>query len=199
VPGVRAAWVQGVGAAAAAQMLVAAGLDAQGQDGPPSAARPAAGPDFMRPAPRPGALAWAALAVGGLMLAGTAWATAQAWQHRTAVLGLAAPATAPGSPRVPPSELALPAVALRLNHPWREVFLAAEKPSLVGVSWLVLEHQAGADLRLQGVSRTPELVQRAAAALRTQAPWQRVLVARLDADGEQLVFELTARGPTLVP
>ncbi len=196
---VVAAWVLGTGAAAALQTLLAAGVDAQGQDSLPAAVRPAHAPDFTRPDPRPGALAWAALAVGGLMLAGTSWAAAQAWQQRAAAMAVATPAVLPATARLAPVDSPSPTVALRLNHPWREVFLAAERPAIAGLNWLVLEHQAGADLRLQGVARAPELVQRAATALRMQAPWRHVLVARLDSEGEQLVFELTARGPGLAP
>lgn len=194
-----AAWVQGANGPAHVGTLTAAGLDAQAQGDVPDPADKPWRQDFLRPLPRPTFMAWAALAGGAVVLVGAAWGTHQAWQQRTAALAVATPMPSRMAPRPAPAD-ALPAAVMgRLNHPWREVFLAAERPAVLGLNWLVLEHQAGAALHLQGIARSPDAVQRAAVSLRTLPPWRQVLIARLDVEGDQQLFELTAQGPSLTP
>ena len=159
--------------------------------------RAAAGDDFLQPLPRPSALAWAGLAVSLLVLAVAGFDAREAWQARSearaaglAVMTRAAvPALVPGVALSP----AQAALRQRLAHPWREVFQASELPAAGGLAWLTLEHQIGGDLRLQGVAPAGEPVQRAAAALRSRASWQQVLVSRLEVEGDGLSFEIVAR------
>jgi hypothetical protein len=141
------------------------------------------GPDFLRPQPRPGMLAWTWLGTSAAVLALAAGDAREAWAHRAQVRALVAPAVPARAPatRVAAADPAELALRQRLQHPWRAVFLASETPATAGLRWMSLEHRAGNELRLQGVASDAGPVQRAAAALRQQPPWQQVLVARLEA------------------
>lgn len=126
------------------------------------------GPDFLKPQPRPGRLAWAWLATASAVLAVTAWDARLAWQLHDQAARLALPAarsvrSAPPPVRVNPEQAAL---LRRLHHPWQAVFGASEAPAAAGLRWLSLEHQAGGDLLLQGVAGEPGPVQSVAAQLR---------------------------------
>lgn len=150
------------------------------------------GPDFLAPLPRTGALAWAWLATTALVLSLAASEARLAWQAGQMANNLAlpsAPRVAVAKPVAPPDR----AQQLRLAYPWQQVFKASEVPTGTGLNWLALDHQAGGDLRLQGLAVDAAAVQRVAASLRAQAPWQQVLVARLEVQPVGLSFEIVAR------
>jgi hypothetical protein len=157
-------------------------------------ARAARGPDYLRPEPRPTGLAWAWLGSCVLVLGLAAWDARASWQARLQAQQVALPAPVRVAAVRAPAIAVDPAQAQRLAHPWREVFQASETPGLAGLTWLTLEHQQGADLRLQGLAPDPAPVRRAAAALRNRAAWQQVLVSRVEAlpSGAQS-FEIVAR------
>jgi hypothetical protein len=141
------------------------------------------GPDFLQPQPRPGMVAWAWLGTCAAVLALAAGDAREAWAHRAQVQAVAVPAAPPRTvaTRAGAADPAEQALRQRLQHPWREVFLASEVPATAGLRWLSLEHRAGTELRLQGEAGDSGPVQRAAAALRQRPAWQQVLVARLEA------------------
>lgn len=160
-------------------------------------ARPAPAPDFQRPLPQPGPLAWAWCAASLLALGVAALEAGSAWQARAQAEALAVPL--PAARRVQTAATVAPAAAAeallrqRLAHPWRDVFLASETPAAAGVAWLVLEHQIGGDLRLQGLAADAGQVQRVATALRASPRWREVLVARLEVTPQGRSFEIVAR------
>ncbi len=156
------------------------------------------GPDFLAPLPRTGALAWAWLATTALVLSLAASEARLAWQAGQMANNLAlpsAPRVAVAKPVAPPDR----AQQLRLAYPWQQVFKASEVPTGTGLNWLSLDHQAGGDLRLQGLAVDAAAVQRVAASLRAQAPWQQVLVARLEVQPVGLSFEIVARMAKVAP
>lgn len=157
------------------------------------------GPDFLRPEPRPGLLAWAWLATAVLVLAGAGWEAREAWALQAQVETLAVPRVAARPvPPVPAADPAEAELTQRLQHPWQAVFLASETPA-AHLRWQVLDHTAGGELRLQGLADDPAPVQRVAASLRRQAVWQQVLVSRLETQPEGQSFEIVARMATTAP
>ena len=159
--------------------------------------------DFMRPLPRPGALAWMACAASLALLATAAIESRAAFNLRAAAQALAPPGAKPqppaGGTRVAPGRQAESAVwVAQAAHPWAQVMQASERASLPGVTWQSLEHEAGGELRLRGRSAQPGQARAVAAALRRQGPWSEVWVVRQEAPdegnpkgGEQ--FEIVAR------
>jgi hypothetical protein len=162
---------------------------------------PGSAGDFMNPVPRAGALAWAWLATCAAVLTVAGLEAHAAWQARdearahSAAVALTAPvaagtaradATAPRQAATPAEREAqsLRELQARRSHPWGAVFAATELPAVAGLRWLSMEHGTSGELRLQGLAPEPGAVQRAADTLRAQAPWQQVLVARLEAQDE---------------
>lgn len=162
------------------------------------------GPDFLQPQARPGRLAWAWLATALVVLAVTCWDARLAWLQLEQADRVAVP-VAPVRGAAPPAAVDPERAALlqRLRHPWQAVFLASEAPAAAGLRWLALEHQAGGDLRLQGVAPDPAPVQQVAAQLRQQFAWQQVLVSRLEVNAngqtDNHAFEIVARLPGGAP
>jgi len=152
-------------------------------------------PDFLRPARRPGRLAWAAcattlavLAVAALEAHG-AWAARQAATGRLARAERAASATGPiaaAPPQRPSSAAGAAATAtatataadrrqadarqwlLRLARPWPAVWAAGEVAALDGIRWLGLDLGERGQLRLDGLAPDATQVLDAAQALRAQ-------------------------------
>jgi hypothetical protein len=162
------------------------------------------GPDFLQPQSRPGRLAWAWLATALVVLAVTAWDARLAWLEREQAELVVMPVPPVLRSAAQPAALDTEREALlqRLRHPWQAVFLASEAPAAAGLRWLALEHQAGGELRLQGVAADPAPVQQVAAHLRRQPPWQQVLVSRLEVvegQADSHAFEIVARLPGHAP
>ena len=159
--------------------------------------------DFMRPLPRPGALAWAACAASLALLATAAIEARAAFDLRASAQALAPPEAKPqaaaGGTRVMPGRRAESAVWLaQAAHPWAQVMQASERASLPGVIWQSLEHEAGGELRLRGRSAQPGQARAVATALRRQGPWNEVWVVRQEASGDSNPrgaeqFEIVAR------
>ncbi len=156
--------------------------------------RMGAGPDFLRPQARPGLLAWCWLAAAVLVLAVTAWDAWQAWRLSEQARQVALPVVPRRvEPVAAPVDRTRAVLRQRLNHPWAAVFLASEAPGAAGLRWVALDHQAGGELRLQGLAKDPTAVQQLAAQLRRQPAWQRVLVSRLETEPEGHGFEIVAQ------
>jgi hypothetical protein len=164
--------------------------------------RAPAGPDFLHPVPRPGALAWAWLGAALLTLAVAGHEAQGAWQARAqAAARLREPAVASAADTTAAAAQAAAerAIRQRLAYPWRAVFGASETPAAAALAWLALDHQAGGELHLQGRAAAAEAVQQAAAALRSVPHWQQVRVARLEADEQGQSFEIVARAGKPLP
>ncbi len=159
--------------------------------------------DFARPLPQPGVLAWAACAACLAVLAAAAVEAHAAYKLLAAAEQLAPPRTRPAPATVGPrpSDVRRAESAQWLAqaaHPWSRVMQASERASLPGVTWQLLEHEAGGELRLRGRSAQPGQARAVAAALRRQGPWREVWVVRQelrdDSDRSGVEnFEIVAR------
>jgi hypothetical protein len=165
--------------------------------------------DFLKPLPRASSLAWAWLATCAAVLGVSALEAHAAWQSLAEarvpsprMILAATPGAPPGRADAAPPRTATAAernaqslreLQSRRAHPWGAVFGATETPAVAGLRWLSMEHGATGELRLQGLAPEPGAVQHAAATLRSQAPWQHVLVARLEAQ------ELPQQGAAITP
>lgn len=170
--------------------------------------------DFLRPVPGPARAALLVLALAGTLLAGAALDARQAHAERAQALAVV-PVASPREPSVRPRDTARPlgasgapgapgagagteqaALERRLDHRWDQVFAASERATRAGVTWLSLAHESGSELRLQGLAAHRGAALAAAAALRREAGFERVVLARVEAAAEGGVgerFELVAQ------
>lgn len=180
-------------------------------------------PDFLRPAARPGWLAWAWCGTGLLVLAVSVADSHAAWQARQQVQDrLATARPGPSRDHLPTSragtaqatnqattqatnqrsaDQARRAEAERwqqqLALPWPAVWGAGEvTPG--GVQWLLLDHGSAAGLRLAGLVQTPADADVAATTVRLQQQagrpaWQGVALAAVERVPDGLRVELVAR------
>ena len=170
-------------------------------------------PDFLQPVARPGALAWAWLATGLLVLGAAGLEAREAWLDRTQALvrlddagRRAARAAAPVVPTTarpgPAADRAAEAQRWlqRLARPWPAVWAAAEiaTPPAESLRWLGMELTESSMLRLSGQADDAATAQAAAQALRQQqhqgaALWHDVVLASIERLPEGQRFEIVAR------
>jgi hypothetical protein len=191
---------------------------------PPNAAQRGAGwaalrprlpqPDFLRPVARPGALAWAWLATGLLVLGAAGLEAREAWLDREQALlrldgarhRIAAAAAAPARPAAdlpaPSAERAAQARRwlARLARPWPAVWAANENAAAEAgaIRWLGFELNEAGQLRLSGLAGDALMPQAATEALRLQqhlgdALWRDVVLAGIERVPEGQRFEILAR------
>jgi len=160
------------------------------------------GPDFLAPQQRPRGWSWVFLGTAGLVMALSAWDAQRAWQTREQAYAVALPMSPRPRAVVAPPAAGDPTLQRRIDHPWRDIFLATETPASAALNWLALDHQFGGELRLQGVAADAAAVQRVATTLRGRPAWSQVLVSRLEqrhTPAEGLSFEIVARLATTLP
>ncbi len=155
------------------------------------AAAPWPRPDFLPRPVRPPALAWLCLLAGAVALAVALddWLAVESQRGDLAreierrqlaarPRNAARPPTAEASPT---TVAAAAAIARRLEHPWRNVFEAAEQRPAAGVRWLRLEHDAErGDLRLEGSAPSRDAVLQTLDALAAAPGWREVLLLRIE-------------------
>lgn len=172
-------------------------------------------PDFLRPAARPGWLAWAWCGTGLLVLAVSAADSHAAWQARQQAQGrLTRTQPAPAHASLPTAQAATAQAASQrsaaqarqaeavrwqqqLALPWPAVWAASEATP-GGVQWLLLDHGSAGGLRLAGLAKAPADADAAAQTVRLQQQagrptWQSVALAAVERVPDGLRFELVAR------
>lgn len=171
-------------------------------------------PDFLRPVARPGALAWAWLATGLLVLGAAGLEAREAWVDRQQALlrldgarhriAVAAAATARPAAGLPASSTERATLArrwlARLSRPWPAVWAANESAAAEAgaIRWLGFELNEAGQLRLSGLAGDALAPQAATEAVRRQqhqgdALWRDVVLAGIERVPEGQRFEILAR------
>lgn len=166
-------------------------------------------PDFQALQPRsPAWWRWPLAACSALVLATAVMDTHAAWSaresardHQTLALRAATPKSAANPARVRSEPKTAAAAQAALQHPWELVLAQVERAGRgagdpgAGVSWLALEHRAGAsELRLEGQGADTTVAMRVAQDWTIQPAWTEVLLTRFQMapEGGQR-FELSAK------